>query len=418
MAHQNWLALRAEAFPKRIALEDGESRLTYAELDGEATAAAEALLAQGVRPGDIAAISMPAGLEYAVRLHALGRLGATALPLDPRLSETEREAASEGLGAPAPELHSLVLTGGSTGRPRPIGLTWANHYWSAVGSALNLGVEPGDRWLCCLPLFHVSGLTILMRSLIYGTGALIHDGFDAGRVAEALASGEVTLVSLVATQLARLLEAGADLAAPRAILLGGGPLPEELLAEAQGRGATVVQTYGMTETCSQVATLAPADARRKLGSAGRPLLSAAIRIGEAAEILVKGPTVAPGTTGAGGWLRTGDLGRVDQEGYLWVTGRSSETIVSGGENVMPTEVEAVLLAHPAIADAAVVGRPDPEWQEAVTALIVLARGERPADEELRAHCSASLAPYKVPKRFEVVPSLPRTEAGKLMRHRL
>jgi O-succinylbenzoic acid--CoA ligase len=179
----------------------------------------------------------------------------------------------------------------------------------------------------------------------------------------------------------------------------------------------VVQTYGMTETCSQVTTLAPEDAERRVGSAGRPLFTSHIRI-EAGEILVQGPTVAPGCYEADGWLHTGDLGHIDEEGFLYVTGRSSEVIVTGGENVMPAEVEAVLVAHPAIADAAVVGRPDPEWQEAVCALVVLRDGAEAREDELRSHCSASLAPYKVPKQVDFVSNLPRTPSGKLLRDEL
>jgi O-succinylbenzoic acid--CoA ligase len=151
-----------------------------------------------------------------------------------------------------------------------------------------------------------------------------------------------------------------------------------------------------------------------VGSAGRPLLTSHIRI-EAEEILVQGPTVAPGCYEADGWLHTGDLGHIDEEGFLYVTGRRSEMIVTGGENVMPAEVEAVLVAHPAVADAAVIGRPDPEWQEAVCALVVLQEGARASDEELRSHCSSSLAPHKVPKRVDFVLSLPRTPSGKLLR---
>lgn len=409
------LALRAAAFPDRLALEADGRALSYAELRQEAAARGAELSEAGVAEGATVPIELAAGLDYAVTLQASIGLGAVAFPLDPRLGAGERAGALEGL-EPA-DLLCRILTSGTSGRPRPVGLTHANFLWSAAGSALNLGVDPEERWLCCLPLFHVSGLSILLRSLIYGTTALLHDGFDADRVAAALESDRVTLISLVATQLSRLLDADADIAAPRAILLGGGPLPAELLEEANGRGATVVQTYGMTETTSQVATLAPGDARRKLGSAGRPLLTAEVRI-EDDEILVRGPTVAPGSIGEDGWLHTGDLGRFDDEGFLYVTGRRSETIVTGGENVMPAEVEAVLLRHPAVAEAAVFARPDPEWQEAVTAIVVLDDGARATEAELREHCSASLARFKVPKRIEFAASLPRTPAGKLLRRLL
>ena len=190
-----------------------------------------------------------------------------------------------------------------------------------------------------------------------------------------------------------------------------------MLEEAIGRGATVVQTYGLTEAASQVTTLEPAQAHRKLGSAGRPLLTTHLRIQEG-EILVQGPTVAPGTADEDGWLHTGDLGHIDDEGFLYVEDRIGDMIVSGGENVVPAEVEEVLLRHPGVIDAAAVGRSDAEWQEAVTAVVVLRDGASVSAEELRAHCAATLAGFKVPKRFEFVAELPRTASGKLIRREL
>jgi O-succinylbenzoic acid--CoA ligase len=383
---------------------------------------------------------MPSGVDYVVLIHALMKLGAVAFPIDPRLTDVERERVTESTNpiltvndieslhateADMPLLGELdldalqcrILTGGTSGEPRPIGLSYGNHLWSAIGSAFNLGVDPGDRWLCCLPLFHVSGLSIVLRSAIYGTAVIVEDGFDADRVAAALDSEAVTLISLVAPQLQRLLEIDAPLSRPRAILLGGGPVPGEVLETAIGRGATVVQTYGLTEAASQVATLAPQDAVRKLGSAGRPLLTTHIRISNG-EILVQGPTVAPGCADDDGWLHTGDLGSIDEEGFLYVEGRLGETIVSGGENVQPREVEEVLLRHPGVADAAVVPRPDPEWQEAVCAVVVAEPSAEVTVEEIRRHCAESLAPFKVPKRVEFADELPRTGTGKLMRHQL
>jgi o-succinylbenzoate---CoA ligase len=217
--------------------------------------------------------------------------------------------------------------------------------------------------------------------------------------------------------LTRLLEVGADLSGPRAILVGGGPVPAEPLEEAIAKGATVVQTYGLTETCSQVTTLAPADARRKLGSAGRPLLTTHLRIQDG-EILVQGPTVAPGSADPDGWLHTGDLGHIDEEGFLYVSDRIDDLIVSGGENIVPAEVEGVLLRHPEVADAAVIGREDPEWQQAVTAVVVLADDSEVTPDDLRRHCASELADFKVPKRVELASALPRTPSGKLMRRAL
>jgi o-succinylbenzoate---CoA ligase len=436
----NWLAQRAETCPDRLAIRAGGVDLTYAELELEAASTARRLAARGVRRDAVVALGLDPGAEYAAVLHGLMKLGAVAQPLNTRLAGAERAAALERaapaltLGSPleltATEadmpllgehdlsaVHCRLETSGTTGPSRAIGLTFGNFLWSAVGSAFNLGVDPADRWLCCLPLYHVAGLSILMRSVIYGTGAVIHDGFDPDRVARSLDEDEVTLVSLVTTQLVRLLERGVDLSGPRAIVVGGGPVPIEVIEEAAGRGATVVQTYGMTETCSQVTTLTPAEARTKAGSAGRPLLTTHLRIQDG-EILVQGPTVAPGTADEDGWLHTGDLGRIDDEGFLYVEGRLGDLIVTGGENVLPTEIEEVLLRHPDVADAAAVGRADERWQEAVTAVVVVRDGADADAERLRRHCAGELASFKVPKRFEFVNALPRTASGKLIRREL
>jgi len=440
MKLDDWLAQRSQSCPDRTALVAEGAAVTYAELEAEATWVARRLAAHGVRRGSVAALTMHARREQVVLAHALMKIGAALLPLSPRLTAAEREvviAAEEPIvnlddageltqtEADLPLLgeHDMddicarVLTSGSTGNPRPVGLSYGNFLWNAVGSAFNIGVQPDDRWLCCVPLSHIAGLGIVMRSVIYGTAAVVHDGFDVDRVAASLEEDGVTIVSLVTTMLSRLLDAGTDLSGPRAILVGGGPVPEEALEEAIAKGATVVQTYGLTETCSQVTTLAPADAKRKLGSAGRPLLTTHLRIREG-EILIQGPTVAPGRADADGWLHTGDLGRIDEEGFLYVEDRIDDMIVSGGENVAPAEVEKVLLRHPEVADAAVIGREDPEWQQAVTAVVVLRSGADVTPDELRRHCSESLAGFKVPKRVELASALPRTPSGKLMRRAL
>ena len=440
MKLDNWLAQRSQSCPDRVALVADGAAVTYAELEAESTWVARRLAAQGVRRDSTVALTMHPGREEVVLVHALMKLGAVLLPLGPKMTAEER-AAVLAVEEPALDLtdpgeltqteadlpllgeHDMddvvcrLLTSGSTGRPHPVGLTYGNFLWSAVGSGFNIGVQPEDRWLCCMPLSHVAGLGIVMRSAIYGTTAVIHDGFDVDRVAAALAEDRISVISVVATMLTRLLEVGADLSGPRAVLVGGGPVPEESLEEATGRGATVVQTYGLTEACSQVTTLAPGEAQRKLGSAGRPLLTTHLRIQDG-EILVQGPTVAPGHADADGWLHTGDLGRIDEDGFLYVEDRIDDMIVSGGENIIPAEVEKVLLRHPEVADAAVVGREDPEWQQAVTAIVVLEDGSEVTPDELRRHCAEALAGFKVPKRVELAAALPRTPSGKLMRRAL
>lgn len=437
MKLDNWLAQRSQSCPDRPALICEQEVTTFAELENEAVHAARRLAAFGVRRGATVAMTMGGGRRQIVLIHALMKTGAVLLPLSPRLSPAERSRAIDSCGvtvdlddpgrltqteADMPmlgehdmeDVHCRIMTSGSTGAAHPVPLTYGNHLFSAMGSAFNIGVDPADRWLCALPLSHVSGLSIAMRSVIYGTTMVLHDEFDPERVGRAIAGDGVTVISLVSTMLLRLLEQGVDLSAPRAILVGGGPVPPSALEEALDRGAPVIQTYGLTETCSQVTTLEVSEARRKVGSVGRPLLTSHLRIHED-EILVQGPTVSSGALDGDGWLHTGDIGRIDDEGFLFVEGRTDEMIVTGGENVIPAEVEDVLVSHPDVLEAAVVGRPDPEWQQAVTAVVVLSSGSAIGLEEIRAHCADSLASYKVPKSLEIVEALPRTASGKVHR---
>jgi O-succinylbenzoic acid--CoA ligase len=217
----------------------------------------------------------------------------------------------------------------------------------------------------------------------------------------------ITVVSLVPTMLSRLLEAGLrEPPALRWALLGGGPIPPPLLERAAEAGVPVAPSYGMTEACSQIATH------------GWPLPGVELELSDQDELLVRGPTVAEAALSVDGWLHTGDLATVDERGRLTITGRKAETIISGGENVAPAEVEAVLLAHPAVADAAVRARPDPEWGEAVVATVVLREGAAAHEEELRSFCAARLARFKVPKAVRFAGELPRTESGKLVRRQL
>ncbi|HKN95253.1 MAG TPA: o-succinylbenzoate--CoA ligase [Thermoleophilaceae bacterium] len=430
----DWLTRHGE----HPALITAAGATTYAELAEGAARTARRLAALGVREGQRVATTLPPSLAFAELLHALPLIGASLVPLNTRLTSGERRWQLEDSGARlcveepldgeeaeiearrAPDLdseHSVIYTSGTTGRPTAVSLTHRNHIASALASAWNLGVDPGDRWLGVLPLFHVGGLAVLLRSAIYGTTAVLHDGFDVERVKDAFEQGEVTLASLVPTMLRRLVEAGLESApALRAVLLGGGPVPRDLLEWSAQHDFPALQTYGMTQTSSQIATLTAAEAVTKAGSAGRPLLGVELSISGEGEILARGPMISPGALDpADGWLHTGDRGRLDDEGYLWVEGRLKDVIVTGGENVACAEVERVLEAHPAVVEAAVVGLPDPEWGELVTAFVVL-DGEPGGD--LIAHCRERLAGYKVPRALHVVDALPRNAAGKLLRRDL
>jgi o-succinylbenzoate---CoA ligase len=420
VALDEWLTQAARRRPDHPALDAEGRTLTYGELGVAAARTARRLIALGVGGGDRVATALPPGVAFCELLHALPRLGAVLVPLDPRdpvrvdarITVTAPVAGAEA-DVPLRDtvdpdaVHSVVHTSGTTGRPKAVELTYGNHAASALASADALGVHPCDRWLCPLPVFHVGGLGVLIRSVINATTARVHDRFDTGAVKDVLEGGEVSLASLVPTMLVRLRAAGLRRApGMRAIALGGGPIPAGLLDWARGAALPVVPVYGMTETCSQVTA----------GSPGRPLRGVELEIAADGEILVRGPMVARGSLGPDGWLHTGDLGHLDQDGGLHVDGRVKELIVTGGENVAPIEVEQALLSHPAVADAGVAGRPDPEWGEAVTAFVVL---RRPATaDELRAWCRERLAPHKTPKTVHEVAALPRNAGGKLLRDRL
>ncbi len=485
-----WLAERARRSPDREALRFGGESRSYAELDRGARRIAGALGRLGVEPGDRVAVAVAPCIEALELLHAAIHCGAVLLPLNTRLTPAEiafqlrdsdarwlvadaraaaaREAAGSLPSISRIELDALVgatdevvpaapfdlerelailYTSGTTGRPKGARLRLGNFYWSAVGSAELLGVDPADRWLACMPLFHVGGLSIAIRSALAGTSVVLHPRFDPDLVNRELDDGGVTLVSLVATMLDRVLEARGDRRAPdrlRAVLLGGGPTPVDLVERAQRLGFRVAPTYGLTEACSQVATRLPDDARPPLDGRLRPLPGVSVRIldtagrpaapGEVGEIAVAGPTVMAGYWGRSdateaalrdGWLHTGDLGRLDEEGALSVVDRRSDLIVSGGENVYPAEVEAVLGSHAGVREAAVFGEADAVYgARPVAVWVPFERGElaSASDDEaarrLESWCRERLASYKVPVRFCRSESLPRSALGKILRRRL
>jgi O-succinylbenzoic acid--CoA ligase len=339
--------------------------------------------------------------------------------------------------APLDHSQAIIFTSGTTGYAKGAVITFANHFWSAVGSAFRLGVVPGDRWLACLPLYHVGGLAVLFRACLYGTAVVLHEGFDTTAVRHSLGHDGVTLVSLVPTMLGRLLHEGLtidDAPALRLILLGGAAAPAALLGEARAAGLPVAVTYGLTEAASQVATLLPDGVAGKPGSAGKPLLFTTVAVvddaghdlppGEAGEIVVRGPTVMagyyrdePATAAAlrDGRLHTGDIGTLDAGGDLWLLDRRADLIVSGGENVYPAEVERVLREHPAVALAAVVGLPHADWGQQVAAAVVLRSPGAATTDELLAHCRARLAGYKRPRQLVLRDALPQTASGKVQR---
>ena len=479
----HWLAARARGSPERPALISPEATLSYRELERRAWRLAAKLRAIGIGHGSRVAMLHANHPLYVELIHALVLLEATLVPLNTRLTadelgglldhvrpdllihapefaatlaelgvaqlplrtlETPRIVAlpekPAPLRAPRPELEQAILfTSGTTGRAKGVRLTLANHAASARGSARRLATTSEDRWLACVPLYHIAGLAIVLRCALDGMCLVLHPRFDAARVAETLQRQAVTAVSLVPTMLEALLEraAGSELpGALRFVLLGGGPIPATLIQRALKAGIPLAPTYGLTEAASQVTTLAPHELAEHAGTVGRPLAGVDVRVVDASgrpqrpdrpgEIQVRGAQVMSGYLDRpaasaealrDGWLNTGDYGALDAQGYLTLLDRRGDLIVSGGENVYPAEVEGVLCGHPGVADAAVVGRPDPRWGHVVHAFIV-AVGKPPAAEELAAHCRGKLAGFKVPREFHFVARLPRTPSGELRREAL
>ncbi len=349
---------------------------------------------------------------------------------------------SRGESATRPAERSLdaervvLFTSGTTGDPKGVRLTRGNLVASAVGSAYRLGVEPGDRWLVCLPMYHMGGLAPLVRSTLYGTTTVLQQSFDAAATADVLAEYDVTGVSLVPTMLHRLLDDGwVPPDSLRFALLGGAPASEDLLDRALDRNVPVYPTYGATETASQVATATPEEIRNHSGTVGRPLRGVVASIhdpdeenqtrdtlsaGERGEVVVAGPTVTPGyldgrgvTDGVDEYgFHTGDVGYRDEAGRLWVVGRLDDRIVTGGENVHPATVVDALTDLRTVSDAAVVGLADEEWGERVAALVVpVDRSDPPDTTAVREALRGRLADYAVPKTVAVADAVPRTASG-------
>jgi o-succinylbenzoate---CoA ligase len=389
-----------------------------------------------------------AATEMAAALDEVWAAGDAALPLahDGSDAEIERIMAALGPGArPVPEGTALVVaTSGSTGDPKGVLLSHDALRVSTEASLARLGCVPGDRWLLALPVHHVAGLQVIARARALGSEPVIPEATDVA----AIAAAEADHVSLVPTQLARLLDAGVDLVRFRTILLGGARPDATLLGRAVMAGGRVVVSYGMTETCGGcvydgvpldgievdlqpfAATPTPEGAPAPPPGPGPRATPGRGSVGGAAggptggRVRLRGPMLCTGyRTAAGdrsavdaeGWFTTGDLGRV-VDGLLEVLGRADDVVISGGENVPAAAVAARLREHPAVADAAVTGRPDPEWGEVVVAVVVANDPRQPPElDDLRTHVRASHPPAYAPRDLVVVEALPRDGMGKVPR---
>jgi len=470
---------------QRVAFRHADQTLSYAELTATVKPYAAALSAQGVRPGMRVALLCTSTPDCVFAVHALIWLGATLQPLSARQPLASLRAQLQRLGsevlldptqslptavdvslpamlkwqpsaAPAPacvrlqpaHVLTVMLTSGSTAAARPVPLTVANHLASARAVAERLQHNAEDCWLLCLPLHHIGGLAIVLRSLIVAGSLYLCGRIDARQLRRLLAAEPViSLASMVPTMLQRLLAVAPDSVASglRALLIGGAPATAELLQQARAAALPVLPTYGMTEACSQLATLAPKQAAgvdflQHRGLAGTALDGVELRVtdaggkpmplGQTGRIMVRGemisrdmlrqqPEVA--VWRQQGWLLTDDYGRITADGMLYVSHRHSDVIISGGENILRTEVEQALWQTGLLDDVAVTAVADAEWGQLVAALVVpQAAGQSSSKQAQQSLIGALLAdlrqrldPVKLPRRWCVLTALPRNENGKL-----
>lgn len=466
METQNWLLKQAATQPNQIAIDDGNERLSFAELKKQVEVLVGKIdhLNPGSRVGILATNTL---MSYKLSL-AIMCSGRTIVWLNWRLAgeELERQIKDSGLqlclvenslwrsgmtdpfksysaflitSADPGELipvfksnwvASIMYTSGTTGRPKGVLQTFGNHFYSAVSSALNLGLSSADKWLCVAPIFHISGFSIIMRGLIYGMTVRLVEKFRAEELERILANETVTIMSVVPFMLKKLIQQQNKTnthynSAFRCMLLGGGTIDRETLEACLQRSIPVVQCYGMTETCSQIVALRSADALLKLGSVGQPLFSTQLKLSKDGEILLKTPALTPGYLNLpdklpskmiDGWYRTGDIGHLDKEGYLYIDGRADEMLISGGENIFPQEVEQVYQRYPQINEVAVVGQNDSVWGQVPVAFVV--SDCRLSPTKLINYGYEHLARYKVPQHYIFVSELPKNASGKIRRFML
>jgi fatty-acyl-CoA synthase len=458
------LAERARVTPDRLALvsvETGE-RLTYADLDSRAARAAGALAARGIEAGDRFGIMGENRVEFLALFFGAMKIGAIVVPLSTRATEHERAQIAEDCGmqdvvpvecggeaaafqavADATALQSdiacLLYTSGTTGKPKGVMIPRRQLYWNGYNTAINWDLRADDVSPLFTPIYHAGGLAAFTIPIFCAGGTMVlHKSFNASEVWQTIDRERCTVVLGVPTIWKMMMDAPefaeADLSHVRWFISGGAPLPAYIIEAYQRRGVVMKQGFGMTEVGVNCFTMTEEESFLKPGSIGRPMMFTEVRLidsegrevpaGEVGEMCIRGPHVSSGywnnpeATRAAysedGWFRTGDLARRDGDGFFYIAGRRKEMFISGGVNVYPAEIEAELVAHPQVVDAAVLAVPDETWGEVGVAFIVGRIGKG----ELDAWLGSRLARYKLPKRYVFLDALPRTPYGKVEKHRL
>lgn len=342
------------------------------------------------------------------------------------------------------DLQRLMYTSGTTGRPKGVMISHANLAWKNYAHITEFGFTSADVGLACGPLYHVGALDLVTTTMIAaGATTYLHETFDAARVVDEIERSRITVGWMAPAMVHAVLDVPGvedrDLSSLRVLIAGGEKMPLPLIdrIERVFPSAWFADAYGLTETVSGDTFLDAGSIRSKRGSAGRPCLhldldiwdesGASVPAGEKGEIVLRGPKVFQGywrdeeaTRKAfeGGWFHTGDIGIRDEDGYVFIVDRLKDMILSGGENIAGSEVERVLYEHPAVAECAVVGRPDPKWGEVPVAFVALREGAAVTADELVEHCRGQLAKFKVPKDVTFIEALPRNPSGKVLKREL
>jgi fatty-acyl-CoA synthase len=501
-ADLNWFAVLAHHASRRpdkpLCVFDGVT-VTYAEMADRAAALAAGLHERGIRSGDVVGLLSYNCPEFLETIFAANFLGAIAMPINWRLAAAEvryilehsearalicdesllalaaeatvgigttitcgciTQAAPDGwttladlragqaavvpASAAGDDVHRLMYTSGTTGRPKGVMITHANLAWKNLAHLVEFGVTDADLGLACGPLYHVGALDLTTTTLIAaGATVVIHQTFDATSVVDEIERSKVTTVWLAPAMVNAIMTLDGiedrDLSSVRLVIGGGEKMPIPLIERLQRTfpSAWFADAYGLTETVSGDTFLDKASTVSKLGSVGRPCLYLELDLwdedgrpvgpDERGEIVLRGPKVFKGywrdpdataKAFAGGWFHTGDIGIRDGEGYVYIVDRLKDMILSGGENIAGSEVERVLYEHDAVLEAAVIGRPDERWGEVPIAFVALRPDATATTEELVEHCRGQLAKFKVPKDVHFIEALPRNPSGKVLKREL